>query len=319
MLYEGSRTSGQPRPEINETWRFIPVEHLLHLIYHPVCNRVRPWNPIQQVGHHYILRVFYLYLVRIILHLFSLLLPHLHCLLLWSQIYLLHFSMEGQFLLKPLKLQPWIHIIVNFFLIVPQPHKIGEMESNVPQLGLVVFVKYFLNIFHVLVRQVLFIDSHLRQLCQFVLLCYQVSWLLWSFFPFLPQLVKSVYVLVYFECSVLLFFLLGRCPLHRGWSFALAEILGLKVFLCKYVLFLLFYVLLLHLLLNFVLENIFVMPWSWSHLVLPHLSQLLLSKFNFLERRLLSHTLPFLSILPPRPHISEVKSNDSSYKPHLLL
>ena len=68
--------------------------------------------------------------------------------------------MEGQFLLQSLKLKTWILIVINFFLIVPQPHQIGEVEGNIPQLGLIVFMKYFLNIFHVLVRQILFVDSH---------------------------------------------------------------------------------------------------------------------------------------------------------------
>lgn len=59
-----------------------------------------------------------------------------------------------------------IEVIIYFFLAVPQFHEVGEMESNVSEIGLIVFVEHFLYIFHVLIGQILLNESHFGQLLE---------------------------------------------------------------------------------------------------------------------------------------------------------
>ena len=59
--------------------------------------------------------------------------------------------MEGQFFFHFLEIEGGVEVVVHFFLVVSQFHKIGEVEGDVSELSLIILMKHFLNSFHVLI------------------------------------------------------------------------------------------------------------------------------------------------------------------------
>lgn len=145
-------TRAQARPKVQERCGIVAVEHFLDLIEYSVCDCVGPWASVEQIGDNDVLGVLDLLLDGILVDL-PLLLPLLEHLLLAGEVNLLDLAVKGQLLLQLFEVELREEVVVDLLLVVPEFHEIGEMEGDVSELLLVVFVEDLLDVLHVLIGQ----------------------------------------------------------------------------------------------------------------------------------------------------------------------